>query len=470
MKILFIRYHNLGDINTRLPETANKVKGVVPMLGLPYLAAILEKEGHEVRVIDALVENLNRDEVKKRILEFNPKVVGVTALTSTFKGSLAAAKLAKECGAITVMGGPHLEIFPKETLSYDCIDFVVLGEGENVIVKLIDAIEKGSKQEELAKMEGIGYKGKEGIHCGYPGIVEDLDSLPYPAFHLLPMDKYESVIGLKPLVTMMFGRGCPFQCGFCFKQACDKKIRFRDPIKFVDELEYWVKKYDVKEFYIYDDTFTLNHDHVKKICKEIIRRNIKVYWEAPTRVDCVNYDLLKLMKKAGCRRLRYGVDSGDVRILEEMNKRVTLNQIKDAFRWSKKIGIEAFAYFIIGYLHDTPESMEKTIRLAKEIDPSYAMFTVATPYPKTKLFDDAVKEGIIDKDYWKDFVLGKKVERIPYLAKDADKWVAKAYRKFYFRPRFLLREAKKLKNWGEFKKRIKVATSLLFNFQTTKNG
>jgi radical SAM superfamily enzyme YgiQ (UPF0313 family) len=471
MKIMFIRYHNIGDINTRLPETANEVKGVVPVLGLPYLAAALEKVGHDVRIIDALVENLNREEVKKRILEFDPAVVGVTVMTSTFKGSLTAAKLAKECGTITILGGPHMEIFPRETLSYDFVDFGVLGEGEKTIVKLINAIEKGSKIEDLKKIEGIAYKDKKGkIYCGAPVIVEDLDSLSYPAFHLLPMEKYESVIGLKPLVTMMYGRGCPFQCGFCFKQACDKKIRFRDPVKFVDELEYWIKKYKVREFYIYDDTFTLNRDKVVKICNEILKRGIKVSWEAPTRVNCVDLELLKLMKKAGCRRLRYGVDSGDPRILKEMNKGVTLKQIECAFKWSKETGIEAFAYFIIGYLHDTPESMKRTIKFAKKLDSAYTMFTIATPYPRTKLFNDAVKEGIVDIDYWRDFVLGKEVGRIPYLVKDTDKWVAKAYRQFYFRPKFLLKEITKLKNWYEVKKRFNAGVNLLFRFKATKNG
>jgi radical SAM superfamily enzyme YgiQ (UPF0313 family) len=268
----------------------------------------------------------------------------------------------------------------------------------------------------------------------------------------------------------MYGRGCPFQCGFCFKQSCDKKIRFRNPIKFVDELEYWVKKYNVKEFYIYDDTFTLNRDKVIKICNEILKKKINVSWEAPTRVNCVDLELLKLMKRAGCRRLRYGVDSGDPRILKEMNKEITLKQIEDAFKWSKEAGIEAFAYFIIGYLHDTPDSMKRTIKFAKKLNASYTMFTIATPYPRTKLFNDAVKEGIVDVNYWRDFVLGKEVGRIPYLVKDADKWIAKAYRQFYFRPKFLLKEIAKLKNWDEVKKKINIAFNLLFKFKAIKNG
>jgi len=463
MKVLFIRYHNIGDINTRLPETANEVKGVVPALGICYLAAMCEKYGHEVKIIDALVENLSREEVKKRIKEFGPKVVGISAMTSTFKGSLEAAKIAKECGCIIVMGGPHLNIYPKETLNYKCIDYGICGEGDYAFVELLIAIE--NKQKDLTKIKGLIYMKKGVIYNNGPAIVENLNSLHYPAFHLLPMDKYESVIGLNPLATMMFGRGCPFKCGFCYKQPSDKKIRFRDPVKFVDEMEYHITKFKVREIYIYDDTFTLNRELVIKICNEIIKRKLNIRWEAPTRVNCVDLELLKLMNQAGCRRLRYGVDSGDERILKEMNKGVNFDQIFNAFKWTKEAGIETFAYFIIGYLHDTPESMIRTIKLAKKLNSEYTMFTIATPYPGTKLFNDAVKEGIIDKDYWRDFTLGKKVDRIPYLVKDADKWIAKAYRQFYFRPRFILREIGKLRSWDEVKKKIKIGINLLFRFK-----
>lgn len=450
MNIALIRYHDEGNINTRLPESLNKNQGVLPPLGLAYIAGSLERAGHNVKIIDAIAENLTRNEVEEKIIGFKPRVVGVTCMTPTIRGALEACRIAKECGAIVVIGGVHLEAYPRETLSYDFIDYGIIGEGEESVIELLDAIENSKSVDGI---RGLVYKKNNEIELNLPRIVEKIDEIPFPARHLLPMEKYNSIISLYPMTTMITMRGCPFRCGFCFKRETDKMIRVRNYMKVVDEMEYVVKQFKVKEIMFYDDTFTCNKSHVIDICNEILRRGLRVKWETPTRVDVIDDNLLRLMKKAGCKRLRFGVESGDPGILKLMNKNIDIEMVKKAVRMTQMSGIEVFGYFIIGYANDTPETMQRTINLAKELNCDLVMFTVATPCPKTHLYYLALEKKVVDCDYWREFTLGKINYRFPYFVADADNWVRKAYQSFYFRPRYIFKQLFKIRSWDDIKKR-----------------
>lgn len=458
MRILLIRYHDKDNINTRLPESLNRVQGVLPPLGISYIAAILEKNGYEVGILDAIASNLTKDETRDYIKKERPDVVGVTTMTSNIRGALEAASVAKESGATVVIGGPQLSVYPKETLSYDFIDYGVIGEGEYTMLELVKALQR---KESIEDIKGLIFKKDGEVHVNEPAIVHDLDSLPFPARHLLPMEKYSSIIGLHPVTTMMSMRGCPFKCAYCFKQPTDKQCRFRSARNVVDEMEQVAKDYGVREIMFYDDTFTIRRSHVVGICEEILRRGLKVKWEAPTRADVVDAELLKLMHRAGCIRLRYGVESGDPSILKAMNKGVTLPQVKEVFKWTKEAGIEAFAYFMIAYIGETPETITRTISFAKELDPDLVMFTVTTPYPETPLFNEAAEKGMVDRDYWHDFTLGRRSDRLPYFVEDADQWTKKAYRKFYLRPSYILKKVAKIRSWDTLKKHFWAAEGLL---------
>jgi len=270
------------------------------------------------------------------------------------------------------------------------------------------------------------------------------------------MDRYDSIIGIAPVSTMISTRGCPYRCNFCFKQPSDKKFRFRKPDKIVDEMEYLADRYKVKEVMFYDDVLTLRREHVVGICENILSRDLKINWETPTRIEHVDKDLLKLMKRAGCIRLRYGVESGDQRILDIMNKKIDIQLAKKVFKLTKSIGIETFAYFMIGYIYETEKTITKTIDFAIELDPDLVMFTVVTPLPQTPLYDLTQKEKIIEGDYWREFTLGKKKgERMPYYVPDAEVWVKRAYRKFYFRPIFIFRKLAKIRSFNMLKKYLK---------------
>ncbi len=450
MKILLIRHHDRENINTRLPESINKVQGIYPPLGIGYIAAVLEKNGHKVSILDSQALNLTTQETKEKIAKANPDLVGITAMTPNIRGALEAARITKEVSKDipTVIGGPHISVYPQETVKLPYIDYGVYGEGENVILDLVNSIEK----KRISKVKGLVWKKGKDVKMNGWRIVEDLDSLPFPARHLMPHDKYSCVIAKHPFTTMITSRGCPFRCGFCFKGPSDEKYRFRKAEKVVDEMQHCIEKFKVKEIMFYDDTLTFSKNHITEICNEIISRGLDISWESPTRADCIDEEMLRLMKKSGCIRLRYGVESGNSEILKIMRKGIDLRKVEESFKLSKKIGIETFAYFIIGYPGENARTIRQTINFAKKLDPDWVMFTVATPLPKTDLFNHALKRGIVKEDYWLNFMLGKTDERIPFFVKNSDKWAKTAYKEFYLRPNFFLNKLLKINSLDTIRK------------------
>lgn len=449
MNIQLIRYHDIRNINTRLAKSLDIRQGVLPPLGISYLASALEKSGHNVQIIDAKAEALSAEDVRCRIKNFKPDLVGITSMTPSFHGAQEAAVIAKEEGAITVIGGVHMDIFAKETLSYDYIDYGILGEGEESIVELCRAIENRVSVEDV---EGIAYKRNGEIMLGNPRIIGNLDSLEFPAYNLLPMKRYNSIIGLSPVTTMMSSRGCPYKCSFCCKTSSDKKHRYRSAKNVIDEMEFLVKDYAIKEIMFYDDL--MMPSHVEEICREIIKRKLKVSWETPQRVDLVNPGILSLMKKAGCRLLRYGVEQGDPAMMQMIEKHITIEQVKKVFKWTEDAGIDTFAYFIIGYAFETEKTIRATIDLAKEINPRFVMFTKAIPLPNTELHRIAIEEGLINEDYWKEFTLGKQHIPLSAFVTDVNDWIVRAYREFYLRPSKALKQILRIRNVDDLKKNL----------------
>jgi len=444
MKVLLIRHHR-PSINTRLSESINQIQGVYPPLGIAYIAAVLE-EKHEVTILDTQALNLTRDEIKQSIQKINPDVVGITCMTPTIRASLEISELTKEVSddIITVLGGPHLSAFPKETLTYDHVDFGVVGEGEIVFPGLLTALE-GENQ--LNEIDGLVFKKNGEIKFNSPKkYVKDLDSLPFPARHLLPNKKYYSIHADYPFTTLMTSRGCPFNCGYCFRDIFNRKLRFRSAKNVVDEIELCLEM-RFKEIWFYDDVFTFNKKRVAEICSEILNRGLDFKWTAISRVDTVDYDLLKKMKKAGCYRIRYGVESGNQEILDLMNKRITLNMVKKTIKLTKKLGIETLCFFMIGYPGENSEKIKETIDFSIKIDPNWVMFSNAIPFPKTNFLELAYKKGLLkDRNYWDKFVLNKTDEKIPYSFPNLDRWVEFAFKRFYFRPKFVLKTILNLKS------------------------
>lgn len=456
MKIQLIRYHDIGNVNSRLAPSLNKKQGVLPPLGLAYIAAALEQAGHLVDLVDAIALEMSPEALRLRIQSFMPKVVGITAMTPTFRGALAAAQIAKQAGAITVLGGVHLSLYPKETFSHACIDYGVLGEGEESIVELCNALEQ---QMPVDDIEGIVFRKNGQLIVGSPRIIKDVNTLPMPAYHLLPMHTYHSIIGKKVVSSIMGSRGCPYQCSFCYKTPSDKQYRYRSADNIVTEIEYLIKNHAVVEVMFYDDLMT--PAYVTALCNELLHRGVKIAWQTPQRVDLVRQELLPLMAAAGCHLLRLGVEQGDPEMMQRIDKKITLEQVKKVFKWVHAAHINTFAYFMIGYPGETPASMTKTIRLAKELDPEFVMFTRTIPLPDTPLMQEAVALGLLEADYWQRFTLGEEMPPIQPLVPHADDFVKKAYRSFYLRPSYIFKQLKKIKNRDDLKKNISGLFALL---------
>ena len=248
-------------------------------------------------------------------------------------------------------------------------------------------------------------------------------------------------------------------CGFCYKSPCDIKHRKRSPKKIREEVEYLIKEFGVQEIMFYDDTLTVDKNFAKELCKEL--KPLNIVWGSPTRIDCVDKELLQEMYDAGCVRLRFGVESGNNDILKSMNKGVNKDQIRQVFKWCEEIGMESFAYFIIGYYGETEETAQETIDFACELNPDLVMFTLGTPLPKTPFWDAVVKDKLVDEDYWLKVTRDEHPDRLPYFVQNAEKWIKKAYKQFYFRPAYIWKKLKRINSWDYVKKNLKGVKAIL---------
>lgn len=453
MKTLLINPPYLGNINTWTPDSTNQAIGAQPPLGLAYIAAVLRQNGHPVEILDINALNLSEGEVRQRIKRIQPQIVGITVMTLLIQNAIKVAALVKKVNKDikVVLGGPHLSIFPKEALAFECIDYAIYGEGEYSFLDLVKRLEAGVLPEDL---KGLIYRKNDAVVINEVALVDDLDSLPFPALDLLPRQKYSLVNAVSSFSSIVTTRGCPWRCGFCLRDPMNSRLRLRQSSLVVDEIEENIERYGTQEINICNDSLTARKDHIEGICNEILARKLKVRWQGPSRVNTVTPDLLKLMARAGCHTLRYGVESGSEEILKKMSKGITLEQIRSAFKWTREAGIEIMAYFMLGYIGETPATMRKTIEFAKELSPDGAIFAIATPLPSTNLFREAVAKNMVDKDYWRNFSLCRETGRINYLIDDAEKWVRQALWSFYFRPSYIFKRLKKIRGWDAFRKHL----------------
>nr|MDO8076975.1 radical SAM protein [Candidatus Freyarchaeota archaeon] len=440
MRVMFVFPPSVSAILNILGTTS-------PPLGLAYLASSLEKEGVKVRIVDAQALNLGFDDIEQEIRRWKPDVVGATGATPAYLDALRVLEIAKNHGAATVAGGPHFSFTDVETLElFPFVDFVVRGEGEETMVELVNALQGRG---EFPDIPGLTYRDKNVVRRNPDRpLIEDIDGVPFPAFHLLPMNRY--TFGEHRYATVMTSRGCPYKCVFCASSKLfGKRWRGRSPENVVDELEHLAEKYRVRNIEFLDDTFTLNQRRAEKICDEIVDRRLDIVWNCSSRVNTISHGLLEKMKRAGCDSIYYGVESGSQEILDRMKKGITLEQIVRAFRITKRVGMEIIGSFIIGFPGETVDTIKKTINFAKFLKPDYAQFTICTPYPGTELYEIIEKSEnmqLLTRD-WSEYDALKPV----YTIKDDSypspselmKWVKKAYVKFYVSLGFMFQQLKK---------------------------
>ncbi len=468
MKVLLINPPRINEIMGNNPMIIEEERGHNPPLGLLYIAGYLEAHtSHIVNIIDAQVEELSYNELKTRIAESLPDVVGLTVMTMTLIDVMKTVKVLKAVNheAKVVLGGPHVHLFPEETILLPGVDFLVLGEGEKTFAELLKYIDD---EKRLHQIPGIVFKSDDAVvNTGVRPVVDDLDALPFPARHLVPYQKYSSLLSVGGVVTTIFtSRGCPFKCHFCDRPHLGKRFRARSAKNVIDEIEQCVNL-GIHEFLVYDDTFTINHQRVLDVCEGIIQRKLNIGFDIRARVDTVTEAMLKELKSAGCQGIHYGVEAGTAKILKALNKGITLEKAKETFDLTRKYKIQTLAYFMIGNPGETIEDIYTTFKVMRRLNPDYVHMTILTPFPGTKIYLDALKYGIIKNDVWREFAKDPTPSFEPpywaeyFIREELMQILVHGYKKFYLRPHYILRRILKLRSWVEFKRKAKAGAGVI---------
>jgi len=381
---------------------------VAPPIGLAYVAAALENDGHEVKIIDMPAEANDIGEVKANIERFRPDVVGVYCATYRVNHANEVINTAKEVDANikTLMGGPHASLLAEDCMKNENLEVVVCGEGEITTPELIRAWKSGG---DLAKVKGIVFRENGRIIRSAPRELADVDSLPYPARHLLPMDKYR-LFGTFKLGTMVSSRGCTFGCQYCSVAAIyGKKWRPRSAKRIVDEME--------------------------TLCDEIMERDLDILWGYQSASAIQDEEMLKKLRNAGCRIITYSIETSSRRSIDVMKKKIDMQQVRDVFQMSKELGMIRIANIILGLPGEGEKDVEESIELAKALDPEYALFFLPAPYPGTKFYETAEKMGMIKELDWSKYDTTNPIIETEQLSLDVLRELNKrAYKEFYLRP------------------------------------
>jgi len=421
------------------PPYSSAVKSAIgttsPPLGLAYLASVLRRN-HEVRIIDANILDYSLEDVRRELKTFHPDIVGITSVTPSIPRAFDTARIAKEVNenCTVVMGGPHVTFLPEESMR-ECryIDVIVRGEGERTTEELVNTIEK---DDSLRKVKGITFRDGARIVSTEPRpFIKNIDEIPFPSRDLLPIYKYKAY-GIV-YTTMLTSRGCPFGCSFCASSRLFGKFwRGRSAENVLEEIRMIHDEYKIRNIEFVDDTFTLNKRRVEEICDGIIKERLDVNWGASSRVDGITERLAEKMKKAGCWIIYLGIESGCQKILDDIGKRITLDQVRKAVNAIKKAGIQVLGSFIIGFPGETVEMIEKTIRFAKRLNLDWAQFSILTPYPGTPLFDYAVKNDLLLTRDWSKFTATQPIIKLKDVTEEQlRRLFRKAYLSFYLKPK-----------------------------------
>ena len=421
-----------------------KVKAGVPHfppVSLASLAGVLLQNGHQVRIFDFNVVKNTRKDFIELAQSFSPEFIGITFTTTLFHEMLDILALSRECApqAFILAGGPHASSFPERTLKESGLDAVVVGEGEYPLLEAVS----GKRFEDI---KSLCYRKNGEIMLNErrePS--ETLDELPFPAWHLYDITQYKTprlTSRRNPVGWMETSRGCVYGCIYCNKSIFGRRFRTKSAERVVAEMEYMLSC-GFREIHLADDCFTTDMKRASGICDLIIEKKLKFLWAAITgiRVDRVDRELLHKMKRAGCYKVFFGVESGSQQILNNVQKGTNLDQIRNAVAWAKEAGLETWGAFMIGLPGETEQTMEDTIRFAQELDVDIAKLSITIPLPATKLYDDLKKGGYIKTEDWKKFnfyVIPSELYDHPNLSWNTiEKYYNRFYREFYFRPSFI---------------------------------
>jgi radical SAM superfamily enzyme YgiQ (UPF0313 family) len=414
MKCLFLNPPNKEKFvkEGRCQHEASYFSALYPPITLAICAQIARNENNEVKLVDAIAENITIENFLESLEEYDFILVNTT--TPTFINDSNIIKKIKEKYPQTFIAiyGFHINALPETALAESGADAALVGEPEAHLKEILKTKKKGITQ----------YKN-----------VGDLNELPFPARDLMPLNKYLLTNNGQKFTTIVTGRGCPFNCTFCVvPQNYGRKVRLRDPKIIIEEIKEVINKYGIKNFWFNNDTFTIKKDQVIELCNLIQQNNLKINWMCNSRVDTVDLETFNAMKKAGCWILSFGVESGNEEILKNIKKNISLTQVREAIQNAKKAKLMTMTHFVLGLPGETKETIEKTIKFAIDLNADFSDFFILTPFPGSEIYKDFKEKNLLEIKDWDSYKYSQKIFKTDL---PLEKYQKQAYRRFYLRPK-----------------------------------
>jgi len=437
---------------------------ITPSLGLGYLAATLINEGHKVNIIDCVARNISHENVIKTIKKEAPDIVGITIMSMFYKNALELIQMIQNnVNVKIIIGGPHVSALPEHSLIESKADFAIVGEGEETLKELVA---KMNQEHEYSKILGICFWSDNKVVTTPPRpLIANLDTIAKPAWHLISPDTYPpsphgGFYERHPTAPIITTRGCPFNCTFCASKCTWKrKLRTRSAINVVDEIEFLINNFGIKEFHFEDDNFTFSKEHAMKVCNEIIKRKLDIVWACPNgvRIDKLDKELITRMKQSGCYLLAFGIESGSQTILDKANKKLDLKIVSTIINMTNDIGIKTWGFFLIGLPGDTNETIEATIKFSLSLPLDRAQFSNFIPLPGTDIYNEWSVNKNNNINWNNMYFTGNAVfETEELTSNELTSLQKKAFRSFYLRPTILIKTILNMKprQYRWFLKRI----------------
>lgn len=440
--------------------TLGQLGYVEPPIGLCYLAAVARKKGFTVQIVDAQASNFDLEQTLRAVLSFRPDLVGITSVSQLILNSASLAEGIKKYAPYIkiLLGGCHVSALPSETMeSFECFDIGVLGEGEDTLSELLDAL---SLSKDIFSVRGIIARNGSSLVKTQPRPrITDLDSLPFPALELLPrLEKYYRVCvqscGQGPTISLNTSRGCPSGCTFCDSSVHGRQLRYHSAEYIFRLLEDCRLRYGVQNFFFNDSNFFLPFERFRQLARLFKERNFSIKWSCMSRIDAVNKEILELAGESGCRQVLYGIESGSQKMLDVYKKGLTLNQIENTLALTKKAGIATKGFFIFAGPKETKDTIKASINFMRKIDLDDVGISVFVPFAGSESSSGIHEHGVFSND-WKQMSTYVPVF-VPHglRADEILRFVKDAYRKFYFRPKIILKYVFRCRSpkeaWGFF--------------------
>jgi radical SAM superfamily enzyme YgiQ (UPF0313 family) len=432
---------------------------VTPPLGLAYLAAVLEKNNHQVQIIDANILRIKSEKIASSFV-FKPDLIGISVNIVNYREAIECAALLKSSYPNTpiIFGGPYCSALAKSILEKTlAIDAIVIGEGENTLLEIAEAV---GKKNMFVNIKGVAYRDQGQIIHNQPRpLIENLDEIPLPAYHLLPHPRvYKTRSRSWPVGYVITSRGCPYQCTFCNRNIFGTFWRPHSVNRVIAEIEYLIGRYGIKQLDILDDNFTFDTDRARRILEVLVQRSFKLHinLQNGVRVDKVDEDLLLKMRKAGVSNIRFGIETANHDIQKRVKKNIDLKRAVSLTKTARSLGMVTYGFFMIGLPGDSSETMKQTIKFAINMNPHFANFSICIPFPGTELFEEIKKKGEFLEDVENGintgFFGGGVFFRLNSMEpQEITRYFTEAYKKFYLRPAKLIDVLSTIRSIGELR-------------------